>query len=86
MEDPVEKTNETLNADRYQALTVIGHLQSLFALMQYGNTKSIDPTDFIQCLRLDTNTQQDAQVITSFNLYPVNMKRGRNYILILLCS
>ncbi|XP_071945770.1 ubiquitin carboxyl-terminal hydrolase 48-like [Antedon mediterranea] len=45
----------------YQPSTVAGHLQHVFALMQYSSRRYIDPTDFINCLGLDTALQQDAQ-------------------------
>jgi ubiquitin carboxyl-terminal hydrolase 48 len=40
----------------------IGHLQLLFALLQFGKRRFVDPTAFIVSLGLDTSTQQDAQV------------------------
>lgn len=40
----------------------IGHLQLLFALLQFGKRRCVDPTAFIISLGLDTTTQQDAQV------------------------
>ncbi|XP_033109821.1 ubiquitin carboxyl-terminal hydrolase 48-like isoform X2 [Anneissia japonica] len=41
--------------------TVSGHLQLIFALLQYSRRRYIDPSDFINCLGLDTALQQDAQ-------------------------
>nr|XP_039273136.1 ubiquitin carboxyl-terminal hydrolase 48-like [Styela clava] len=41
--------------------TVCGHLQLLFAMLQCGKRKNIDPTSFVNCLGLDTALQQDAQ-------------------------
>lgn len=42
--------------------SVVGQLQFLFGLMQFGIRKSIDPLDFINSLDLEPSLQQDAQV------------------------
>jgi hypothetical protein len=46
----------------YTPKSSIGHLQLLFALLQFGKRRCVDPTAFIASLGLDTTTQQDAQV------------------------
>jgi ubiquitin carboxyl-terminal hydrolase 48 len=46
----------------YTPKSSIGHLQLLFALLQFGKRGCVDPTAFIASLGLDTTTQQDAQV------------------------
>lgn len=56
-EDPIERGLVSSSPN-----TVIGHLQQLFALMLYSKCGYIDPSPLVECLRLDTSTQQDAQV------------------------
>ncbi|XP_046388868.1 ubiquitin carboxyl-terminal hydrolase 48-like isoform X2 [Ischnura elegans] len=50
------KTEEAIGA-----VSSISHLQCLFALLQFGPRKYLDPTEFVLSLGLDTMTQQDAQ-------------------------
>lgn len=64
-EDPQEMANITLRnceGKEYAPESSIGHLQLLFALLQFGKRRYVDPTAFILSLGLDTSTQQDAQV------------------------
>ncbi|XP_065220051.1 ubiquitin carboxyl-terminal hydrolase 48-like isoform X2 [Planococcus citri] len=61
LQDPEEKQNITILEEKYIPLSVLGHLQAVFALMRYGERRFVDPTDFILSLRLDTSIQQDAQ-------------------------
>lgn len=64
-EDPQEMVNLTLQRNEgkeYAPESSIGHLQLLFALLQFGKRCYVDPTAFILSLGLDTTTQQDAQV------------------------
>ena len=64
-EDPQEMANITLRScegKEYAPESSIGHLQLLFALLQFGKRRYVDPTAFILSLGLDTSTQQDAQV------------------------
>lgn len=56
--DPHEKEASILASG---PVSTLGHLQRLFALMQYGKRSHLDPSDFIRTLGLDTATQQDAQ-------------------------
>ncbi|GFG35467.1 hypothetical protein Cfor_09123, partial [Coptotermes formosanus] len=63
-EDPQEMYNITLRiceGKEYAPESSIGHLQLLFALLQFGRRRYVDPTAFILSLGLDTSTQQDAQ-------------------------
>lgn len=62
LEDPAER--EALEADESKfPVTHVGHLQVLFANLQFSVRRYIDPSDFVHSLGLDTNQQQDAQVI-----------------------
>jgi hypothetical protein len=64
-EDSQELANITLRnceGKEYAPESCIGHLQLLFALLQFGKRRYVDPTAFILSLGLDTSTQQDAQV------------------------
>ncbi len=58
IEDPDERHNTTIQEKKL----VLKNLQAVFALMQSGNKRFVDPTNFITCLRLDISVQQDAQV------------------------
>uniref|UniRef100_A0A1B6KRW5 ubiquitinyl hydrolase 1 n=3 Tax=Graphocephala atropunctata TaxID=36148 RepID=A0A1B6KRW5_9HEMI len=62
LEDPVEKQNASLYSNGpFLPQSVVGHLQQLFALMFHSSCRYIDPSPFVESLRLDTTTQQDAQ-------------------------
>lgn len=41
--------------------SVTGHLQLIFALLQFSNRRYIDPSPLVTCLGLSTSQQQDAQ-------------------------
>uniref|UniRef100_H2YRV2 ubiquitinyl hydrolase 1 n=1 Tax=Ciona savignyi TaxID=51511 RepID=H2YRV2_CIOSA len=41
--------------------SLCGQLQLIFGLLESGVSKSVDPTEFIKCLGLATDLQQDAQ-------------------------
>lgn len=59
----MEGQNKSLfTEDSYIPETSIGHLQLVFALMQFGKQRSVDPGDFIATLRINTSLQQDAHV------------------------
>lgn len=45
----------------YRPSSVTGHLQLLFAQLQFSKRRYIDPEPFITCLGLSTTQQQDAQ-------------------------
>jgi ubiquitin carboxyl-terminal hydrolase 48 len=59
MANPTLRSNDGKD---YTPESSIGHLQLLFALLQFGKRRCVDPTSFIASLGLDTSTQQDAQV------------------------
>ena len=71
-EDPQESNNDSLLGDEYSPLSSIGHLQVLFALLQFGKRNSVDPTAFILSLGLDITRQQDAQV-SIYKNYKIKM-------------
>lgn len=69
----MESQNKSLFIENaYEPETTIGHLQLVFALMQCGKQRSIDPGDFITTLRIDTNQQQDAHVRISISIILYN--------------
>ncbi|ELU17396.1 hypothetical protein CAPTEDRAFT_178380 [Capitella teleta] len=41
--------------------TICGHLQHIFALLSFSQRRYLDPTPLIECLKLDSSQQQDAQ-------------------------
>lgn len=62
-EDSMEVLNKSLFVENsYTPETSVGHLQLVFALMQFGIQRSVDPEDFITTLRINTALQQDAHV------------------------
>lgn len=62
-EDSIESQNKSLCIENeYSPETSVGHLQLVFALMQFGKQRSVDPGDFITTLRINTSLQQDAHV------------------------
>jgi len=62
-EDSMEGQNKSLFIENsYVPETSVGHLQLVFALMQCGKQRSVDPGDFITTLRINTALQQDAHV------------------------
>ncbi|RZF43793.1 hypothetical protein LSTR_LSTR006334 [Laodelphax striatellus] len=62
LEDACEQSNPTvMDYSLYQPISQIGQLQALFSLMRFSKRCNLNPTEFIQCLGLDTSTQQDAQ-------------------------
>ncbi|XP_076315892.1 ubiquitin carboxyl-terminal hydrolase 48-like [Tachypleus tridentatus] len=54
-------TNGNEKQGVYSPSSCIGHLQLIFALLQFSERKYIDPTPFINCLGLSVTQQQDAQ-------------------------
>lgn len=62
LEDPMESAElPDENISVKSPRTVVGHLQLLFALMQFSKQRSIDPLAFIKALDLEPSMQQDAQ-------------------------
>ncbi|XP_071454545.1 ubiquitin carboxyl-terminal hydrolase 48-like [Hetaerina americana] len=58
---PKEVSNDLKLEETVGAASSIAHLQCLFAMLQFGPRKYLDPTAFVLSLGLDTMTQQDAQ-------------------------
>ncbi|XP_050532812.1 ubiquitin carboxyl-terminal hydrolase 48-like isoform X2 [Daktulosphaira vitifoliae] len=68
-EDSFEKQNKSLlSENNYIPETSVGHLQLVFALMQCGKQRSVDPGDFITTLRINTALQQDAHEFSNLFL------------------
>lgn len=66
-EDSTESKNKSLyDKNSYVPETSVGHLQLVFALMQFGKQRSVDPEEFITTLRINTALQQDAHVSFKF--------------------
>ncbi|XP_034947746.1 ubiquitin carboxyl-terminal hydrolase 48-like [Chelonus insularis] len=87
MEDPEE--NESFHRFKdtnqpYQPVTVIGQLQYIFAMMQFGNRQLLDPTNLAIALSLDTGTQQDAQEFSKLLLAHIEGKLQQNLTLKLM--
>lgn len=57
----IAQSGEAGDAAPYSPVSVIGHLQLTFALLQFSKRSYIDPTPLISCLGLNTTQQQDAQ-------------------------
>jgi len=71
-EDSTESQNKSLYIENsYVPETSVGHLQLVFALMQFGKQRSVDPEDFITTLRINTALQQDAHVFFFFQLLKI---------------
>ncbi|VVC42411.1 Ubiquitin specific protease, conserved site,Ubiquitin specific protease domain,Ubiquitin-related [Cinara cedri] len=68
-EDSTERQNKSLFTENsYSPETSVGHLQLVFALMQFGKQRSVDPEDFIKTLRINTALQQDAHEFSNLFL------------------
>ncbi|XP_026813170.1 ubiquitin carboxyl-terminal hydrolase 48-like isoform X1 [Rhopalosiphum maidis] len=68
-EDSTESQNKSLYIENsYVPETSVGHLQLVFALMQFGKQRSVDPEDFITTLRINTALQQDAHEFSNLFL------------------
>ncbi|XP_025414514.1 ubiquitin carboxyl-terminal hydrolase 48-like isoform X2 [Sipha flava] len=68
-EDSMEGQNKSLFIENaYTPETSVGHLQLVFALMQFGKQRSVDPEDFITTLRINTALQQDAHEFSNLFL------------------
>ncbi|XP_043484568.1 ubiquitin carboxyl-terminal hydrolase 48-like [Leptopilina heterotoma] len=64
-----EETNQL-----YHPVTVLGQLQYIFAMLQFGNQRNVDLLNFFCTLSLDTCTQQDAQEFAKLLLNLVETK------------
>ncbi|XP_012938291.1 ubiquitin carboxyl-terminal hydrolase 48 isoform X2 [Aplysia californica] len=49
--------------------SICGHLQVIFALLQFSNRCYVDPSPLIECIGLDTGAQQDAQEFSKLFLH-----------------
>lgn len=66
------------NGQPYHPVTAVGQLQYIFAMLQFGNRKSLDPTNLAIALSLDTRTQQDAQEFSKLLLCHIERKLQQN--------
>lgn len=67
MDDEDEKTNHTLfNENSYEPITEIGHLQLIFAQMQFGNQATINPLLFVNSLNIDISIQEDSEEFQNY--------------------
>ncbi|XP_046432124.1 ubiquitin carboxyl-terminal hydrolase 48-like isoform X1 [Neodiprion fabricii] len=83
-EDPEESENlltAKKNGQPYHPITAVGQLQYIFAMLQFGNKKSLDPTNLAIALSLDTRTQQDAQEFSKLLLCHIERKLQQNTVL-----
>lgn len=71
------------NADEssYTPVSAVGQLQYIFAMMQFGNHKYLDPMNLAVALGLDLTTQQDAQEFSKLLLCHIEGKFHRNAFL-----
>ncbi|OAD55682.1 Ubiquitin carboxyl-terminal hydrolase 48 [Eufriesea mexicana] len=80
-EDPEEK--EALCQAKkagapFHPVTAVGQLQYIFAMMQFGNRRLLDPMNLAIALSLDTRTQQDAQEFSKLLLCHIEGKLQQN--------
>ncbi|XP_053599111.1 ubiquitin carboxyl-terminal hydrolase 48 [Microplitis demolitor] len=81
-EDPEERESLQRSQGKnspYQPVTVVGQLQYIFAMMQFGNRRLLDPTSLARALSLDTGTQQDAQEFSKLLLAHIEGKIQQNH-------
>ncbi|XP_046838615.1 ubiquitin carboxyl-terminal hydrolase 48-like isoform X1 [Vespa crabro] len=62
----------------YHPVTAVGQLQYIFAMMQFGNRRLLDPMNLAIALSLDTRTQQDAQEFSKLLLCHIEGKLQQN--------
>lgn len=78
MEDDAEERAAMKNAEElqelYRPVTVLGQLQYVFAMLQFGNQRNVDLMHFFLALSLDTITQQDAQEFAKLLLNLIEKK------------
>ncbi|XP_015430229.1 PREDICTED: ubiquitin carboxyl-terminal hydrolase 48-like [Dufourea novaeangliae] len=58
----------------FHPVTAVGQLQYIFAMMQFGNRRLLDPLNLAIALSLDTRTQQDAQEFSKLLLCHIEGK------------
>ncbi|XP_038078430.1 ubiquitin carboxyl-terminal hydrolase 48-like [Patiria miniata] len=59
--DQNSQSGSTAKEGSFTPTCICGHLQLLFALLQFSNRRYIDPSGLVNCLGLDAALQQDAQ-------------------------
>ncbi|XP_051175741.1 ubiquitin carboxyl-terminal hydrolase 48-like isoform X2 [Leptopilina boulardi] len=78
LEDDAEECAAIKHAEEthelYRPVTVLGNLQHIFAMLQFGNQRNVDLVHFFYILSLDTYTQQDAQEFAKLLLNLVETK------------
>ncbi|XP_076751475.1 ubiquitin carboxyl-terminal hydrolase 48 [Xylocopa sonorina] len=62
----------------FHPVTAVGQLQYIFAMMQFGNRRLLDPMNLAVALSLDTRTQQDAQEFSKLLLCHIEGKLQQN--------
>lgn len=62
----------------FHPVTAVGQLQYIFAMMQFGNRRLLDPMNLAIALSLDTRTQQDAQEFSKLLLCHIEGKLQQN--------
>ncbi|XP_076679799.1 ubiquitin carboxyl-terminal hydrolase 48 isoform X2 [Andrena cerasifolii] len=80
-EDPEEREAEQQAAKAglpFHPGTAVGQLQYIFAMMQFGNRRLLDPLNLAIALSLDTRTQQDAQEFSKLLLCHIEGKLQQN--------
>ncbi|XP_076293641.1 ubiquitin carboxyl-terminal hydrolase 48 isoform X2 [Lasioglossum baleicum] len=76
-EDPEEKEavcQAEMAGLPFHPVTAVGQLQYIFAMMQFGNRRLLDPMNLAVALSLDTRTQQDAQEFSKLLLCHIEGK------------
>ncbi|XP_060828211.1 ubiquitin carboxyl-terminal hydrolase 48-like isoform X2 [Bombus pascuorum] len=80
-EDPEER-EAVCQAEKkgvpFHPVTAVGQLQYIFAMMQFGNRRLLDPMNLAIALSLDTRTQQDAQEFSKLLLCHIEGKLQQN--------
>ncbi|XP_017788014.1 PREDICTED: ubiquitin carboxyl-terminal hydrolase 48-like [Habropoda laboriosa] len=81
IDDPEEKEavcDATKAGIPFHPVTAVGQLQYIFAMMQFGNRRLLDPMNLAVALSLDTRTQQDAQEFSKLLLCHIEGKLQQN--------
>ncbi|KAJ8686400.1 hypothetical protein QAD02_022194, partial [Eretmocerus hayati] len=82
IEDDPDEMKKMLEAkethELYTPVTAVGQLQYIFAMMQFGNRKNLDPINLASSLGLDLTTQQDAQEFSKLLLCHIEGKFQHN--------
>ncbi|XP_011503310.1 PREDICTED: ubiquitin carboxyl-terminal hydrolase 48-like isoform X3 [Ceratosolen solmsi marchali] len=82
IEDDPDEKQKMLHAEKvnqpYTPGTAVGQLQYIFAMMQFGNHKYLDPINLASALGLDLTTQQDVQEFSKLLLCHIEGKFQQN--------